>query len=106
MELPDREICYRALQSRDLRFDRLFFVGVTSTGIYGRPVSPACTAKFENCRFFLARRQRRKKRVFVRVCAVDQTLLRNCSLGPELRTQSPAHWLSLPMVPWMATGLA
>jgi AraC family transcriptional regulator of adaptative response / DNA-3-methyladenine glycosylase II len=52
MELPEREICYRALQSRDSRFDGLIFVGVTSTGIYCRPVCPARTAKFENCRFF------------------------------------------------------
>src|SRR5258708_26309562 len=52
MELPDREICYRALQSRDARFDGLLFVGVTSTGIYCRPVCPARTARFENCRFF------------------------------------------------------
>lgn len=52
MELPDRETCYRALQSRDSRFDGLLFVGVTSTGIYCRPVCPARTAKPENCRFF------------------------------------------------------
>ena len=52
MELPEREISYRALQSRDPRFDGLLFVGVTSTGIYCRPVCPARTAKFENCRFF------------------------------------------------------
>ena len=52
MELPDRETCYRALQSRDPRFDGLLFVGVTSTGIYCRPVCPARTAKPENCRFF------------------------------------------------------
>src|SRR5258707_4656472 len=52
MELPDPEICYRALQSRDPRFDGLLFVGVTSTGIYCRPVCPARTAKFENCKFY------------------------------------------------------
>uniref|UniRef100_Q01ZE7 DNA-3-methyladenine glycosylase II n=1 Tax=Solibacter usitatus (strain Ellin6076) TaxID=234267 RepID=Q01ZE7_SOLUE len=52
MELPDRETCYRALQSRDARFDGLLFVGITSTGIYCRPVCPARTAKPENCRFF------------------------------------------------------
>jgi AraC family transcriptional regulator, regulatory protein of adaptative response / DNA-3-methyladenine glycosylase II len=52
MELPDRQVCHRALQSRDPRFDGLIFVGVTSTGIYCRPVCPARTAKFENCRFF------------------------------------------------------
>ena len=52
MELPDRETCYRALQSRDRRFDGFLFVGITSTGIYCRPVCPARTAKIENCRFF------------------------------------------------------
>src|ERR1700744_1249255 len=52
MELPDKEACYRALKSRDPRFDGLIFVGVTSTGIYCRPVCPARSAKFENCRFF------------------------------------------------------
>ena len=52
MELPSREVCYRALQSRDSRFDGLIFVGVTSTGVYCRPVCPARTPKFENCKFF------------------------------------------------------
>src|ERR1700742_1755168 len=52
MELPDKEACYRALKSRDPRFDGLIFVGVTSTGIYCRPICPARTAKFENCNFF------------------------------------------------------
>jgi AraC family transcriptional regulator, regulatory protein of adaptative response / DNA-3-methyladenine glycosylase II len=52
MELPDKDICYRALQSRDARFDGLIFVGVKSTGIYCRPVCPARTAKFSNCTFY------------------------------------------------------
>jgi AraC family transcriptional regulator of adaptative response / DNA-3-methyladenine glycosylase II len=52
MELPGREVCYRALESRDARFDGLIFVGVSSTGIYCRPVCPARTAKFEHCSFF------------------------------------------------------
>jgi len=52
VELPDREMCYRALQSRDARFDGLLFVGVTSTGIYCRPICPARTPKYGNCRFF------------------------------------------------------
>ena len=45
-------IAYDALKSRDPRFDGLFFVGVTSTGIYCRPVCPVKTPKRENCRFF------------------------------------------------------
>src|ERR1700755_1001507 len=52
MEVPSRAICYRALQSRDSRFDGLMFVGVTSTGVYCRPVCPARTPKFQNCNFF------------------------------------------------------
>ncbi len=52
MELPDREVCYRALQSRDARFDGLIFVGVKSTGIYCRPICPARTAMFQNCTFY------------------------------------------------------
>jgi AraC family transcriptional regulator of adaptative response / DNA-3-methyladenine glycosylase II len=40
------------LQTRDARFDGRLFVGVTSTGIYCRPVCPARTAKLDNCRFF------------------------------------------------------
>ena len=38
----DDETCYRALTARDARFDGLFFVGVTSTRIYCRPI---CTAQ-------------------------------------------------------------
>jgi AraC family transcriptional regulator of adaptative response / DNA-3-methyladenine glycosylase II len=52
MELPGSDVCYRALESRDGRFDGLMFVGVTSTGIYCRPVCPVRTPKFKNCRFF------------------------------------------------------
>jgi AraC family transcriptional regulator, regulatory protein of adaptative response / DNA-3-methyladenine glycosylase II len=52
VELPDRESCYRAIQSRDRRFDGLLFVGVTSTGVYCRPVCPAPTPKLQNTRFF------------------------------------------------------
>src|SRR5262245_44059671 len=48
----DPKVCYRALTTRDARFDGRLFVGVTSTGIYCRPVCPARTPKPENCRFF------------------------------------------------------
>ncbi|MCB8820376.1 DNA-3-methyladenine glycosylase 2 family protein [Microvirga rosea] len=52
MTYLDPQASYRALQSRDRRFDGRLFVGVTSTGIYCRPICPATTAKFENCRFY------------------------------------------------------
>jgi AraC family transcriptional regulator of adaptative response / DNA-3-methyladenine glycosylase II len=44
--------CYLALKARDARFDGCFFTGVTSTGIYCRPVCRVRTPKRENCRFF------------------------------------------------------
>lgn len=50
--LPAPAACYKALAARDARFDGLFFVGVTSTGIYCRPICPARTPNADNCRFF------------------------------------------------------
>jgi AraC family transcriptional regulator of adaptative response / DNA-3-methyladenine glycosylase II len=43
---------YDALTARDARFDGVFFVGVTSTGIYCRPICRVRTPKAANCRFF------------------------------------------------------
>jgi AraC family transcriptional regulator of adaptative response / DNA-3-methyladenine glycosylase II len=43
---------YPALQARVVRFDGRFFTGVTSTGIYCRPVCKVRTPRRENCRFF------------------------------------------------------
>jgi AraC family transcriptional regulator, regulatory protein of adaptative response / DNA-3-methyladenine glycosylase II len=48
----DDERCYRAVQSKDERFDGWFFTAVTSTGIYCRPSCPAMTPKRANVRFF------------------------------------------------------
>jgi AraC family transcriptional regulator, regulatory protein of adaptative response / DNA-3-methyladenine glycosylase II len=46
------DACYLALKARDARFDGRFFIGVTSTGIYCRPVCRVRVPKRENCRFF------------------------------------------------------
>ena len=43
---------YLALKAKDARFDGCFFTGVTSTGIYCRPVCRVRTPKRENCVFF------------------------------------------------------
>ena len=48
----ERKALYKALAARDPRFDGVFFVGVTSTGIYCRPICPARTPKAANCVFF------------------------------------------------------
>ena len=44
--------CYRALEAKDARFDGCFFTGVTSTGVYCRPVCSVRTPLRKNCRFF------------------------------------------------------
>jgi AraC family transcriptional regulator of adaptative response / DNA-3-methyladenine glycosylase II len=46
------DAAYAALQSHDARFDGRLFVGVTSTGIYCRPVCRVRLPRRENCRFF------------------------------------------------------
>ncbi|HTL26744.1 MAG TPA: DNA-3-methyladenine glycosylase 2 [Burkholderiales bacterium] len=48
----DLHTCYRALRSRDARFDGRFFVAVSSTRIYCRPVCTVKPPKRENCRFY------------------------------------------------------
>lgn len=48
----DRVICDRARKSRDARFDGRFFIAVTSTGIYCRPICPARSPKDANVRYY------------------------------------------------------
>jgi AraC family transcriptional regulator of adaptative response / DNA-3-methyladenine glycosylase II len=48
----DFDTCYRVLRTRDRRFDGRFFTGVTSTGVYCRPVCPARTPRRDHCVFF------------------------------------------------------
>ena len=50
--VEDPERCYRAVRSRDARFDGWFVFAVTSTGIYCRPSCPAVPARRENMRFY------------------------------------------------------
>lgn len=48
----DPEALNRARISRDPRFDGKFYIAVTSTGIYCRPICPSRYAKRSNVRFF------------------------------------------------------
>ena len=48
----DHERCYRAVASRDARFDGSFYTAVRTTGIYCRPSCPAITPKRGNVTFF------------------------------------------------------
>ncbi|MBJ7446807.1 MAG: DNA-3-methyladenine glycosylase 2 family protein [Brevundimonas sp.] len=47
----DQDACYRAVLTRDARFDGRFFSCVKTTGIYCRPVCPARTPRRENMTF-------------------------------------------------------
>ena len=53
----DPDACYLALKSRDARFDGQFFTGVSSTGIYCRPVCRVKAPKRENCQFYASAAQ-------------------------------------------------
>jgi AraC family transcriptional regulator, regulatory protein of adaptative response / DNA-3-methyladenine glycosylase II len=47
----DPEACYRAVKSRDRRFDGVFYTAVRTTGIYCRPSCPARTPALRNVTF-------------------------------------------------------
>lgn len=53
-DMLDQEACYRAVLTRDPRFDGRFFTCVKTTGIYCRPVCPARTPKRENMTFVIS----------------------------------------------------
>jgi AraC family transcriptional regulator of adaptative response / DNA-3-methyladenine glycosylase II len=75
----DADVCYRALQTRDARFDGRFFTAVTSTGIYCRPICPARTPMRNHCRFYAS------------AAAAQQAGFRAClRCRPEIAPQSPA----------------
>ena len=51
-ETLDDDQRYQAAASKDARFDGVFFVAVTTTGIYCRPSCPAITPKRRNVQFY------------------------------------------------------
>jgi AraC family transcriptional regulator of adaptative response / DNA-3-methyladenine glycosylase II len=51
-DVTNHDACYRAALRRDARFDGRFYVAVTSTGIYCRPICPARPPRREHCVFF------------------------------------------------------
>ncbi len=48
----DADTCYAAVVAHDRKFDGRFFVGVSSTHIYCRPVCPARTPRRDRCTFY------------------------------------------------------
>lgn len=77
----DADVCYRALATRDHRFDGRFFFAVRSTGVYCRPICPAPTPKRHNCVFLAC------------AAAAEQAGFRPCRrCRPEASPGTPA-WL-------------
>ncbi len=95
----DDNAAYTALKSHDPRFDGVFFVGVTSTGIYCRPVCPAKVPKRENCVFF------------ENAGAAEKAAFRPClrcrpELAPGNAPMDQAHRLASALVRRIDEGLA
>lgn len=66
MTQSEADTWYRALVARDPRFDGIFFIAVTTTGTYCRPVCPARTPGRDRCRFY--RRAAEAERDVFRAC--------------------------------------
>ena len=77
------DAAYAALQAHDARFDGRLYVGVTSTGIYCRPVCRVRLPRRENCRFFSTAAQAEAERF--RPCM---------KCRPELAPR-PLHWTTM-----------
>ncbi len=52
MTEDENRIWYSAFKSKDTRFDGRFFIGISSTGIYCRPICRAKLPKAKNCTFY------------------------------------------------------
>jgi len=48
----NRNTLYQALIEKNTEYEGIFFVGVTTTGVFCRPTCPARKPKFEHCEFF------------------------------------------------------
>lgn len=57
LSIDDSRLYYQALLEKNPEFEGLFFVGVTTTGVFCRPTCPARKPKFENCEFFATAQQ-------------------------------------------------
>jgi AraC family transcriptional regulator of adaptative response / DNA-3-methyladenine glycosylase II len=73
------DACYRALETRDARFDGQFFTAVRTTGIYCRPICPALRPKRQNVVFYKS------------AAAAQEAGFRPClRCRPELSPEAPA----------------
>ena len=79
--LFDSHAAYQVITARDARFDGRLFVGVTSTGIYCRPICRVRTPRERNCRFFATPAQ------------AEAAAFRPCmKCRPEIAPGAPLAW--------------
>ena len=70
MDLTERDdALYAAFKAKDTRFDGRFFVGISSTGVYCRPVCRARQAKRSSCTFFPPPPKRNRRATGPACCA-------------------------------------
>lgn len=99
MALLDDAQLYRALIARDTRFDGVFFVGVTSTRVYCRPVCSAPKPRPEHCRYYVS------------AAAAERRGFRPClrcrpELAPGTALASHGTAASIDAVRWLAHAAA
>ncbi|MFK7731042.1 MAG: bifunctional transcriptional activator/DNA repair enzyme AdaA [Pseudomonadales bacterium] len=82
MSLPSDDTMYKALLDRDAHYEGVFIVGVTTTGIYCRPVCSARKPLRKNVQFFSNREQARS--AGFRACKVCK---------PDTLAGSEPEWL-------------
>lgn len=91
----DADAAYAALAARDARFDGRLFVGVTSTGVYCRPVCRVRTPRRENCRFFASR-------ALAEAAAFRPCLKCRPEIAPGLSTMDAPQALAEAAARWIA----
>ena len=92
------DICYRALETRDARFDGQFFTAVRTTRVYCRPVCAAPTPKRENCSFY-------RSAAAAHLAGYRPCLRCRPELAPEIVTQQGADGIVSRMLRLLAEGL-
>ncbi len=90
----DADAAYLALRARDARFDGRLFVGVTSTGVYCRPVCRVRTPRREHCRFFESRAQ-------AEAAAFRPCLKCRPEIAPGLSLMDASHALAEAAARWI-----
>ena len=98
-ELPDFETAYRAVQGRDPRFDGRLYLGVTSTGIYCRPVLPGADPQAGERPLLRRRRPPQSRRGSGPASAAGPTPCRAAGAWDHRATWSPGRCAWSPTEP-------